>query len=228
VPPSTNRTAPHPTRRSNSSSPPTRCSGTGPPSPLRPGGQAPFTATIPATPAVAQTPPRIRPAAHRRRPRLLAALSTSSVGRVGPTWTLLAGSADCPDHVPHGGRCSFHAAWGDRPSDRRGGGAQTGPRGRCAGDGIRLVRRVPPPAMASRGMAHQRHGRGMRCESERDPGGRARALGITTVPSWEAGGSGHAYVSDQIDGGPPAQIERLSFTSTAAISDHGTLATGPP
>jgi len=73
------------------------------------------------------------------------------------------------------GDAPLHAAWGDRPSDRGGGGARTGLRRRCANDGIRLVRRVPPPAMASRGMAHQRHGRGMRCESKRDPGRRARA-----------------------------------------------------
>jgi hypothetical protein len=31
-------------------------------------------------------------------------------------------------------------------------------------------------------------------------GGR-ELLGLTTVPSWEAGGSGHACGSDQIDGG---------------------------
>src|SRR4029077_14149348 len=70
-----------------------------PPSPLRPGGQAPITATPPKTPAAAQTAPRIRPAAHRRRPRLLAALTTSSVGRIAPTGTQLAGSAARPAHL---------------------------------------------------------------------------------------------------------------------------------
>jgi hypothetical protein len=70
----------------------------------------------------------------------------------------------------------------------------------------------------------------------RNPGGSQSAIrkaGASSSasrrsPSWEAGGSGHACGSDQIDGGPPAQIERLPFTSTAAMSDHGTLATRPP
>ena len=98
-----------------------------PPSPLRPGRQAPITAPTPATPAAAQTPPRIRPAAHRRRPRLLAALITSSVGRIAPTWTLLAGSADCPDHVPHGRRCSPRCSLGRSTEPSRGRRSANGP-----------------------------------------------------------------------------------------------------
>src|SRR6476620_11285192 len=98
----------------------------------------------------------------------------------------------------------LQAAWGDRPSDRQGGGANGPARPlRERWDSPRTPRTTSSDGITRDG-ASATLPRNAVCVKA--PSGKAGASSSASrrSPSWEAGGSGHAYGSDQIDGRPPA------------------------